>query len=125
MKIFPKVFSTYLRYLLDGRFKWLPRRVEPDKLDSNLKFHYETCISLKWSRGDNLLLHKAVNVNGEFAWIDKRYFPENDNEEFYLIIVRDLNSYSSFDDLIALSFNLFRNRQDFYSKYTFVKTVKK
>ncbi len=90
--------------------------------DLNLKFKYKTKIVCKIN---NLCLHKAINQKGKFLWIDKSGFPKDAKKEFYLTIISDLNLSKFSSNLTAYSFNFFDNLQDFYSKYTFVKSVKR
>lgn len=97
--------------------EFFKRRVE-ENLD--FKFYLSTTITCK---SLNLTFHKAINQKGDFVWINKEDFPKRDNESFYLTILNKLEGLD-ITTMIANSFNLFMNRQDFYSQYTFVKKVK-
>ncbi len=89
--------------------------------DLDRKFYFNTVIT---NEDINLTFYKAINKKGEFVWIEKSNLLEaKENESFYLMILSSLKNIS-FEKMIALSFNLFMNRQDFYSQYTFVKKIK-
>lgn len=92
------------------------------KTDLDNEFYFSTAIACE---GKNLIFYKAINQKGKFVWINKDHFPESGEQSFYLTIISDLKSCLSAGNLIANSFNLFKNRQDFYSRYTFVSKVKK
>lgn len=94
--------------------------MENNNLD--LKFYFNTVIT---NKDINLTFYKAINKKGEFVWIEKSGLLEaKENESFYLMILSCLKNIS-FERMIALSFNLFMSRQDFYSQYTFVKNIKR
>lgn len=94
-------------------------KIEKGGLDH--KFYFNTVII---NKDINLTFHKAINEKGEFVWIEKSGLWEvKENESFYLMILSCLKNIS-FERMIALSSNLFMNRQDFYSQYTFVKKIK-
>ena len=86
----------------------------------DLKFYLSTCVT---NKRINTTFYKAINWKGNFVWISKEGLPERDNESFYLTILSKLEG-SNIPTMIASSFNLFMNRQDFYSQYTFVKKMK-
>lgn len=92
------------------------------KLDLNLE--YRDSVAIK-HEGTKIIFYKAIDQKGRFVWISKSEFPDDERKSFYLTILRDLNFGTTGWDLISKSFNLFYNRQDFYSRYTFVKNVKK
>lgn len=95
--------------------------MKPRKINLDRKFYFETEIVHK---GLNIIFCKAINRRGEFVWVEKNFFLEKPDEEFYLIILPRLDD-PHVETMFAWSFNFFRNRQDFYSQYTFVRKVKK
>lgn len=94
-------------------------KIQKGNLD--YKFYFNTVII---NKDINLTFYKAINGKGKFVWIEKSgLLKAKENESFYLMILSCLKNIS-FERMIALSFNLFMSRQDFYSQYTFVKNIK-